>query len=303
MPLAPIQTVLATSGMTFWMDVWQNILLTDFCQGWSWAAGVSKRVGLQFANHYHAMVRCYTCCTIWPGKTMVNLSLPRQLIKICSLQAIWPHWTSSSLPSYCKMMSSFELNYANLFFQLPDHIQSFIQKFATSATDPSDGSLSAWTIPWSLEGFTWRRLHSHVLAWCNSGLCGWHKMAGLSLHLYLFCRLSQKVKFYSINLFHKLIYLFRALIATICNKGSCLCPRCLIPKQYLPGLGTTSDIKLHTKQLCSDTIQCWGNFIQAHDFIYNKGYVVNGKNVDNLLKEGSYVPTEVSSCFQYMTSS
>ena len=33
-------------------------------------------------------------------------------------------------------MSSFELNYTNLSFQLPNHIQSFIQKFATSATDP-----------------------------------------------------------------------------------------------------------------------------------------------------------------------
>ena len=122
-------------------------------------------------------------------------------------------------------------------------------------------------------------------------------MVGLSSHLYLFCRLSWKVK--SINLFCKLIYLFRVLIATICNKGGCLCPQCLIPKQYLLGLGTTSDTKLHSKQLCSDTIQCQGKIIQAHDFIYNKGYVVSSKNVDNLFKEGSYVPTEVSSCFQY----
>ena len=34
------------------------------------------------------------------------------------------------------MMSSFELDCANLSFQLPDHVQSFIRKFATGATDP-----------------------------------------------------------------------------------------------------------------------------------------------------------------------
>ena len=67
---------------------------------------------------------------------MANLSLPRQLIKIYSLQAIRAHWTSSCLPYYCKIMTSFELNYANLSFQLPGHVQSFIQKFATGATDP-----------------------------------------------------------------------------------------------------------------------------------------------------------------------
>ena len=100
-----------------------------------------------------------------------------------------------------------------------------------------------------------------------------------------------------------LTYLFRVLIATIRDKGGCPCPRCLIPKKYLPGLGTTSDTKLRTEQLRSDTTQRRGKIIQARDFIYNKGYVVNSKNVDNLLKEESYVPTEVSSRFQYATSS
>ena len=97
--------------------------------------------------------------------------------------------------------------------------------------------------------------------------------------------------------------LYRVLIATIRDKGGCPCPRCLIPKQYLPGLGATSDTKLRTEQLRSDTTQRRGKIIQARDFIYNKGYVVNSKNVDNLLKEESYVPTEVRSRFQYVTSS
>ena len=100
-----------------------------------------------------------------------------------------------------------------------------------------------------------------------------------------------------------LIFLCRVLIATIRDKGGCPCPRCLIPKQYLPGLGTTSAMKLRTEQLRSDTTQRRGKIIQARDFIYNKGYVVNSKNVDNLLKEESYVPTEVRCRFQSVTSS
>jgi hypothetical protein len=75
--------------------------------------------------------------------------------------------------------------------------------------------------------------------------------------------------------------------------GGCPCPRCLIPKQYLPGLGTTSDTKIRTEQLRYDTKQRREKITQSRDFIYNKGYVVNSKIVDNLLKDESYVPTEV----------
>jgi len=100
-----------------------------------------------------------------------------------------------------------------------------------------------------------------------------------------------------------LIFLCRVLIATIRDKGGCPCPRCLIPKQYLPGLGTTSDMKLRTEQLRSDTTERREKIIQARNFIYDKGYVVNSKNVDNLLKEESYVPTEVRCRFQSVTSS
>jgi len=100
-----------------------------------------------------------------------------------------------------------------------------------------------------------------------------------------------------------LISLYRVLIATIRDKGGCPCPRCLIPKQYLPGLGTTSDTKLRTERLRYDTTQRREKIIQARDFIYNKGYVVNSKIVDNLLKEESYVPTEVRRSFRSVTFS
>src|ERR1700683_3155519 len=63
-------------------------------------------------------------------------------------------------------------------------------------------------------------------------------MVDLSSHLYLLFRLSRKVKLHFIKLSCMLISFYRVLIATIRNKGGCPCPQCLIPKQYLPGLGT-----------------------------------------------------------------
>lgn len=61
----------------------------------------------------------------------------------------------------------------------------------------------------------------------------------------------------------------------------------------IPGLGTVSDTKLRTEKVRKDTEKRRENTKLARDFIYNKGYVVNSKNVDNLLKPESYVPTEV----------
>ena len=104
----------------------------------------------------------------------------------------------------------------------------------------SNGSLSARIIPWSLEGFTRQRFHSCLLLWFSHGLHGWRKMGDLSSHLYLLCKLSRKVKLHCIKLSCMLISLNKILIATIRDKDDCPCPHCLIPKQYLCGLGTTS---------------------------------------------------------------
>jgi hypothetical protein len=61
----------------------------------------------------------------------------------------------------------------------------------------------------------------------------------------------------------------------------------------IPGLGTVSDMKLRTEKAREDTEKRRDNTELARDFIYNKGYVVNSKNVDKLLKAESYVPTKV----------
>jgi hypothetical protein len=83
------------------------------------------------------VVRCYPCCTIWPGKAMANLSLPRQPIKICSFQALRTCRISHCLPPYHESLFSFETNCTKLaVWQLLDHIQDFICKLVTGATDP-----------------------------------------------------------------------------------------------------------------------------------------------------------------------
>lgn len=75
--------------------------------------------------------------------------------------------------------------------------------------------------------------------------------------------------------------------------GGCPCPRCLIPKDQIPGLGTESDVKWREQQVRKDDVARRLKVKEARNIIYNKGYVVNSSKVDDLLKAESYVPTEV----------
>ena len=76
--------------------------------------------------------------------------------------------------------------------------------------------------------------------------------------------------------------------------GQCPCPRCLIPKDKISGLGLPADMENRTKMVRIDDV-CRQNKIQAaRSLIYNKGYVVNSTHIEDLLKDESLVPTEVS---------
>lgn len=89
--------------------------------------------------------------------------------------------------------------------------------------------------------------------------------------------------------------LYRVLISTIRDMGGCPCPRCLIPKHLIPGLGTESDVKWRTESTRKDDAPRREKVEAARELIYNRGYVVNSSRVDELLKAESYVPTEVCS--------
>lgn len=90
------------------------------------------------------------------------------------------------------------------------------------------------------------------------------------------------------------MYINRVLLATIRDKGLCPCPRCFIPKSFLDRLG--ADLRFRISKTRYYLIHSvW----RARDLIYKSGKPINGKNVQDLLKESSSVPTIVSSTFLF----
>ena len=82
----------------------------------------------------------------------------------------------------------------------------------------------------------------------------------------------------------------RILLATIRDNGLFPCPRCLVSKSVLHNLGCPDDIMVRIKQ----TRTFLGNLVKkARKHIYKDANAINGKKVDDLLKEFSGVPTVV----------
>lgn len=84
---------------------------------------------------------------------------------------------------------------------------------------------------------------------------------------------------------------FRALLATIRDKGNCPCPRCLIPKTEFHRLGLLSDISHRISKIRS---YLHDKVTAARAAIYNGGAPIKGSVLEAYLKENSLVPTLVS---------
>ncbi|TFK78527.1 hypothetical protein K466DRAFT_606902 [Polyporus arcularius HHB13444] len=84
----------------------------------------------------------------------------------------------------------------------------------------------------------------------------------------------------------------KVLIATIRDMGRCPCPRCLVTKDRLGAVGSTSDRQARTDSARHDNEERQQRVSEARTRIYNDGYVVNSDVVENLLKDDSLVPTE-----------
>ena len=105
----------------------------------------------------------------------------------------------------------------------------------------------------------------------------------------------------------ELILSVRILIACIHNLGTCLCPRCLIPKDRVQNLATERDFLQRKVLAHTDTTERQAKVVEACKLIYDKNYVVDMAHksavllmhVEALLKSESLVPTSVSSsiCF------
>jgi hypothetical protein len=85
----------------------------------------------------------------------------------------------------------------------------------------------------------------------------------------------------------------RVLLSCIRNLGNCPCPRCLIKKKHIPGLGTMVDGQRRARlRTCDQNYQA--KIETARKIIYEKGYVVNSKAVDRVIGSESSTPTRVS---------
>ena len=88
-------------------------------------------------------------------------------------------------------------------------------------------------------------------------------------------------------------HLYRVLIATIRNLGTCPCPRCLIPKAHTHLFATESDLRQRILLFRSDTAQRCEKVMSACKLIYERHYAVDTSHVEELLKDESLVPTTV----------
>ena len=85
----------------------------------------------------------------------------------------------------------------------------------------------------------------------------------------------------------------RILIACLCNLGTCLCPRCLIPKDHVQNLATRQDLLQRKILARADTTELQSRVEEVCKLIYEKNYAVDTVQVEALLKPESLVPTSI----------
>ena len=85
----------------------------------------------------------------------------------------------------------------------------------------------------------------------------------------------------------------RVLLATIRNLGSFPCPRCLIPKEKIPEVGTKNDDQRRETQRRVADNSLISKINTARTWIYNEGYRIKAAAVERLLSPTSLVPTIV----------
>ena len=94
----------------------------------------------------------------------------------------------------------------------------------------------------------------------------------------------------------------RVLLASIRDKGSRPCPRCLISKQEIKNLGLPKDRQQRVQFPRVDNLQRQNKISSARRIIYEENYRVNSAAVEHILKEESLVPTSVRFFFSCVSS-
>ena len=83
------------------------------------------------------------------------------------------------------------------------------------------------------------------------------------------------------------------MLASIRNLGNCPCLRCLIPLARTHNMGMHHDKEERMASARVDNKIRQKKVADARKLIYEKNYAVDSKQVENLLKEESLVPTDV----------
>ena len=122
---------------------------------------------------------------------------------------------------------------------------------------------------------------------------GQYQEATFSSYIYIFSRLSRKVRLRCIFVLLADQGICRVLIANIRNFGGCPCPRCLIPKTKLQDVAKEGDMLQRTVLAWRDTIERREKISAARRLIYEEQYVVDTPQVEALLKPEALVPTVV----------
>src|SRR5882762_8733028 len=86
----------------------------------------------------------------------------------------------------------------------------------------------------------------------------------------------------------------RVVIIDIKFLGNMLCPRCFIEKDEVYMMGTMVDMQRRAKCRVDSTIR-QGRVETARKLIFQSGFAVSGKPIDQALGEQGLVPTRVSS--------
>ncbi len=86
----------------------------------------------------------------------------------------------------------------------------------------------------------------------------------------------------------------RCLLASIKALGRCLCPRCLIPKEKVPEMGTKRDMAQRDNKGREDSTTRHYDISMVRKWIFTKGFPVGGAQVEKVLRPLSLTPHKVT---------
>ncbi|KIY52823.1 hypothetical protein FISHEDRAFT_34712 [Fistulina hepatica ATCC 64428] len=143
----------------------------------------------------------------------------------------------------------------------------------------------------------WNTQKADILTHCRRELAHavWnHLLDDDFIHAYKYgmvidCRDGVRRRVYPRVFTYSADYPEKVLLSTICDKGLCLCPRCLILKEQVHLMGQVHD----TKQRQSNTRIYARHLVDmTRQWIYELGYGIRSTAVETILKPTSLVPTQ-----------